>query len=266
MIIKVPAVNATGKTDGCEKAPDAILKEIKNIFSNESGKEFPEKLPIEEVSIVKSDIEKTNQNIFDKAKEILAKRDHKKTIFLGGDHSISYALVKAFQQVHKGKNIGLLVFDAHADCVNSFKPPTHEDWLRVLIEEGFPEENIILVGLRNVFKNKGEREILSKANFFPLKELFGSIQHTCDEIMQSANKFDALYVSIDIDVVDPAFAPSVAYPEPGGLSSRELIYLIQRINLLKNIEAFDITEINSAKDGSGLTTRLGAKIVFELIE
>ena len=76
-----------------------------------------------------------------------------------------------------------------------------------------------------------------------------------------------LYVSLDIDVVDPAFAPATGYKEPGGLTSREIIYLMQRINKIKNLRAVDIVEINQEKDKNfdNMTLKLGAKILAELI-
>jgi len=74
-----------------------------------------------------------------------------------------------------------------------------------------------------------------------------------------------LYVSIDIDVLDPAFAPGTGYREPGGLSSRDFIYLVQRINKIKNLKAVDIVEINPDKDIKNQTVKLGAKILSELI-
>ena len=76
-----------------------------------------------------------------------------------------------------------------------------------------------------------------------------------------------MYVSIDIDVIDPSFAPATGYREPGGLTSRELLYLIQRINKVKSLRAVDIVEINPEKDKEYgmITTKLGAKILGELL-
>jgi len=76
-----------------------------------------------------------------------------------------------------------------------------------------------------------------------------------------------LYISIDIDVIDPAFAPSTGYPEPGGFTSKEFIYLAQRLSKIKNLHALDIVEINSEKDESNnnLTLKLGAKILSEFL-
>ncbi len=260
LIVKVPSINGLEKTKGCEKAPNKILEALKDIYLTEEEKEI--KYAIDEIAIDKNNIEKTNKSIFDKAKELI-KKEKDKTIFLGGDHNISYSLLKAFSSVHESS--GLIVFDAHADCMHNFKPPTHEDWLRVLIEEGFPAENIILVGLRDYHKIEKEFLHFKQINCFSCKELFENLQESCDSIMEAAKAFPSLYISIDVDVTDPAFAPATGYIEPAGLSSREFLYLLQRLLLLKNLKAADIVEINPDKDINNLTAKLGAKILAELI-
>ena len=97
-----------------------------------------------------------------------------------------------------------------------------------------------------------------------MNQFLGNLQDTCDTIMEFSDGKE-LYVSIDIDVVDPGFAPGTGYREPGGLSSRDFIYLVQRINKIKNLKGIDIVEINPEKDRDNLTVKLGAKILGELI-
>ena len=100
-----------------------------------------------------------------------------------------------------------------------------------------------------------------------MNQLLDDLQDTCDTIMEFSNGKE-LYVSLDIDVVDPSFAPATGYPEPGGLTSREFIYLVQRINKMKNLKAIDLVEINAEKDKekyNGITIKLGAKIIGELL-
>ena len=97
-----------------------------------------------------------------------------------------------------------------------------------------------------------------------INQLNENLQNICDTIMEFSNNKE-LYVSIDIDVIDPVFALATGYPEPGGLTSRQFIYLIQRINKIKNLRGIDIVEINPEKDKSGLKVKLGAKILGELI-
>ena len=90
------------------------------------------------------------------------------------------------------------------------------------------------------------------------------ITDTCDSVMEFSNGKD-LYLSISMDVVDPAFSAAVARPEPGGFTSRQLIYLVQRFNKIKSLRAVDIVEANPEKNGGKETVNLAAKIVSEFL-
>lgn len=264
-IVKVPGINGLGKTKGCEKAGNAIIESLKEIYSNEQGVPIDVNLlDLEEIHLDNSNIEHSNKLIYENALETFETKP--KTIFLGGDHSISYSLAKAFLDNCKNerKLPCLIVFDAHADCMPAMKEPTHEEWLRKIIEEGFPAKNVLLVGVRNI--EKEEMTFIKKNNIriIDMNQFLVDMEETCDFIMEFSNGKE-LYVSIDIDVIDPAFATGVSYPEPGGLTSRQFIYLIQRINKIKNLRAVDIVEINPATDKDKMTTKLGAKILGELI-
>ena len=110
----------------------------------------------------------------------------------------------------------------------------------------------------NFIKEKGIKVI-------SMNNLLLDIENACDTIMEFSNGKE-LYVSIDIDVIDPVFAPATGYrTEVGGLTSRQFLYLIQRINKIKNLRAVDIVEINPEKDKDNLTIKLGSKILAELI-
>ncbi|MBD3247590.1 hypothetical protein GF378_03150 [Candidatus Pacearchaeota archaeon] len=270
-VVKVPGINGLGKTKGCEGAGNAILEMLQDIHSNESGKDIDVKdLDLEEIHLDNSNIEESNNLIYKNALESF--EEHPKIIFLGGDHSISYSLTRAFlDYIRKGesgkrKEPCLVVFDAHADCMPAMKEPTHEEWLRKVIEEGFPAENILLIGARNLWKS--EREFLKEKNIrlVPVNALKDNLQEMTDIITEFANGKE-LYVSLDIDVVDPAFAPATGYTEPGGLSSRDLIYMVQRINKIKSLKAVDIVEVNSEKDRKfeKRTIKLASKLVSELM-
>jgi len=266
-IVKVPGINGLGKTNGCEKAGNLILESLDEIYSNEQGVIINKRLfDLEEIHLDNSNLELTNYLIYKNAFEFFETKS--KTVFLGGDHSISYSLVRAFFDSCKrgGKEPCLIVFDAHADCMKSVDGnfPTHEEWLRGLIENGFPVENILLVGVRNMWKD--EISFLKEKNvrMIPMNQLLNDLHETCDTIMEFARGKE-LYVSVDIDVIDPVFALATGYCEPGGLTSRQFLYLIHRINKIKNLKSVDIVEINPDKDRDNLTIKLGAKILGELI-
>ena len=91
-----------------------------------------------------------------------------------------------------------------------------------------------------------------------------SIQDVSDAVMVVAKNFKSLYLSIDIDVLDPAFAPGTGYIEPGGFTSRELIYFIHILKRINNLKAADIVEVNPDKDINDITTKMAAKLAVEL--
>ncbi|MFH1210724.1 MAG: arginase family protein [archaeon] len=252
-IVKVgTSQGSLGKNLGTEKAPDKIVEALKNIFVNEQGRTlFYE---IDEIVVNPSNIEETNERIFEKEGDI----------FIGGDHSITYSLFK--KVVQKNSNAGIIMFDAHPDCENNFAPPSHEDFIQTLIEEGsLKKENVILVGIRNMDKKEQIYIKDKRITFYTMKDLRENMEETCDMIMERARKFDALYISIDIDVVDPSQAPGTGYIEPAGMQARDLIYFIQRLKILKNLKRADIVEVNPQKDVNEMTVKLAAKIVGELI-
>jgi len=264
-IVKVPGINGLGKTKGCERAGNAILESLKEIHSNESGNIIDSSLlDLEEIHLDNSNLELSNKLIYENSLEIFETKPQ--VVFLGGDHSISYSTGKAFIDYcrKERKKSCLIVFDSHADCMTPMKEPTHEEWLRKLIEEGFPKENILLVGLRNVWKDEIKFLRENKIKTLSMNNLTEDLQDMCDTIMEFSNGKE-LYVSVDIDVIDPLFAPATGYPEPGGLTSRQFIYLIQRIKKIKTLRAIDIVEINEKKDKDGITVKLAAKVLAELL-
>lgn len=275
-VVKVPGINSlNNKTKGCRDTGNAILKVLKqDISSNESGKEIIfNNLDLEEIHLDNSNLKLSNKLIYENAFETFEIKP--KTIFLGGDHSISYSLTRAFfdycQNSVPAKEPCLIVFDAYPNLINlnndKKEQPNNEEWLSHLIKEGFPVKNILLVGNRN-FK-KGELDFIkeNKIRTISLNQILLDIEDSCDIIMEFSNNKE-LYLSIDISVIDPAFAPSTSSnTESGGLTSRQLVYLIQRINKIKKLRAIDLVEINAEKDKSfkEITVKLGAKILSEFL-
>ncbi len=242
-IVKIPSnYGALDKAEGVELAPDIIVKELKDIWLNEEFKVID--FNVEEVK----ELEKINDG----------------DIFLGGDNSITYYAFKSFAK--RFNNPGLILLDAHPDLYSYFDFPSHADWLLFLINENIvKKENVIIAGIRNPDKKEIEFLRENKIKFFMAKDMFNKLDYVIDNMMEMSRNFDGLYLAIDIDVVDPAFAPGTGYIEPGGLSSRELLYILQRLKKLKNLKAFDITEVNPKKDFNNMTSKLAARLIMELV-
>ena len=225
-----------GEHSDCEKAPKAIIKQFEGIFSNESNQKIT--LP--------------------KHKEAKIDSIPKDKIYIGGDHTVSYHILK------QHPTEGLLVFDAHPDVFQQFDNPTHIDWLKFVVEEKIVKpENIIVVGIRNphpseidYFKQKGITYVTCKG----IKP-----ESSCDAIMEKLKNLSSFHISIDMDVLDPAFAPGVCYLEPAGLTTRQLLYYLQRVRILKNLKSLDVVEVNPKKDINNVTAKTAAKIIAEFL-
>lgn len=253
-IIKVPfSAGALGKNCGTKKAPDTIIKQLENIYANENG--IICDFNIDKIKIEKNNIERTNKNIEKKVSELI-----ENAIFLGGDHSITYSIVKSLKK--KNKNFNLVILDAHPDLMKDFTTPTHESYLRELIEQKIIDpKKVIILGIRNWDIEEIKFLKLNNISFFSMKQIF---KEGIFNIVKKLNLNTKIYLSIDIDVVDPVEAIGTGYSEHGGMSSRELIYIIQNLKKHNSIISSDIVEVNPAKDVNNITSSLAAKIISEL--
>jgi len=236
-------INALGLR-GPEELPKAIKEFVKH--------------PIKHIQVDNDNVQESEKTLYNKAKEIFSKND--KQIFIGGDHSITYPIFKAFKE--NNKEPFLIIFDAHADCMQPQQEPTHEEFLRAIIENGFPTENIILVGARKI--EPEEEKFLTENNVKVFTEIY-DMEAAADYITEKANGKD-LYISIDIDVLEPAYAPAVNYPEPAGLNSKEFFYILGRLLRIKTLKAIDIVEaIPKMDEPHKLTLRTIVKIIEEAL-
>ncbi|MEK6935399.1 MAG: arginase family protein [Nanoarchaeota archaeon] len=261
-IIRVRLINSSEKLKGCEKAPIEVLKELKNIKSNEKGKIIDfKKLNLEEIHVDLENLEEAIELIFENSKEAFEKNE--KVFFIGGDGSISYSILKAFEKVQEDPM--LIVFDSHSDCFEGTLLAEDRNWLRKLIEKGFEPKRIVLISARNLSEEEIQFIKENKITIIHLETFEEEIQGVCDIVMERAKTSGGFYISIDMDCLDSAFAPGVNYPEVGGLTSRQLIYFVKRLSLLKNFRGADLVEINPDKDINRMTIKLGAKLLSEMI-
>lgn len=192
---------------------------------------------------------------------ISIEREHPKAeryFVLGDSHNkTTYESFKTFAKNNPGA--GMLLFDAHPDLEKG-------DFLRKLVDEKIIDKNkIILLGIRKFSGAEKDFMDLNGIRYFTIRQLGQNAEDICTALMETSSKWPSVYLSIDIDVLDPAFAPGTKVIEPAGMSSRELLYFLQRIRMMKNLKAADLVEIDSFKDINSMTVKLGAKILRELV-
>ena len=174
-------------------------------------------------------------------------------ICLGGDHAITYPIIKAFHRLHS--DITILHFDAHPDLYDELDGDrlSHASPFARIMESKLAAR-LIQVGIRCL--NKVQKSQVDRFNVttYEMKDYDDAWQFTFDS---------PLYISFDIDVLDPACAPGVSHHEPGGLTTRQAISLIQKIEASRILGA-DIVELNPLRDLNGVTAMVAAKIMKEI--
>jgi len=193
-------------------------------------------------------------------------------IIIGGDHSLMHPDVAALADVYGKGNVGVIHFDAHYDASKNFMGHliSHGQPVYRLIEEGHvPGKNFIQVGLRGYYPDKKSFEWMREEGFryHPMAEVerrgWGPVME--DIIREAKEGPKYLFISFDIDVMDPAYMPGTGTPEPGGLTSRETFPLVRRLCAESNVVGFELVELLPYRE-NGYTTVLNSdRIVRECL-
>ena len=177
----------------------------------------------------------------------------RRVVALGGDHSITYPIVRATARRQPGLTI--LHLDAHADLYDEFEGnrESHACPFARIMEDGLAAR-LVQIGIRTMNSHQRRQA-----------ERFGVEVHGPRKTPSIAGlKLEQpLYLSLDLDALDPSCAPGVAHPEPGGLTTREVISIIQ--DLPSPLVGADIVELNPNRDFNGLTAMVAAKLLKEIL-
>ena len=218
------------------------------------------------------DLIKTDERFFEilKNESLNRFKTNKFPIFIGGDHSISIPLEQAFYDyaISLGKIPAIIHLDAHPDICDFYDGSynSHACTNKRSIDYGYNPENVVLIGIRGFEEQEVE--------YFNLhKELKVYTANMCYElgikeiVNQLVNKFDErymIYLSYDIDINDPSYAPGTGTPEAFGPTSRMVLELIKGIFENLNVKAFDIVEVSPPLDCNDITSWLALKTLYEV--
>jgi agmatinase len=257
-IFGVPFDSTHSYKPGCRFGPDSIRDAFNNIeiFQPEFGVD----LEVEAIS----DLGNTRHTVV--AAEMLQmvknvtselKKQDKQIIILGGEHLITLGSFTCFP-----KDTGYVVFDAHYDLRDQYADIklSHAAYLRRIVEER-GSENIVHVGARAFVKE--ELAFLKEHNIATVSDKEIRNGNGTKLLKDITSTFDRVYLSVDLDVLDPAFAPGVGNPEAVGISSRELYDMITTLQN-KKIVAADVVELNPTYD-NGSTASMAAKMIATII-
>ncbi|MBK8698574.1 MAG: agmatinase [Saprospiraceae bacterium] len=174
-------------------------------------------------------------------------------ISLGGDHSISFPIIEAHAE--KYSDLHILHLDAHADIYDNFdnNPYSHASPFARLMEKKLVK-SLTQAGIRTLTTHQREQVYKFGVRVIEMKDI------SFDFVSQLQGP---LYISLDLDVLDPAFAPGVSHHEPGGLTTRDLIRILQQISV--PIVGADLVEYNPMRDLNHTTAMVAYKLFKELV-
>ncbi len=261
VVLGVPYDGTSTYRAGARFGPQAIREASLNIetYSLRSG------LDVEDLAIcdignlhVADNLSKTLERLTLVTSAIL--KASKFPVILGGEHSITLGAVRAL-----GKATAILDFDAHMDLRDEYMGSklSHTTFMRRLAEE-IGAEKIVQVGVRAICKEDLNFAKKSGLKYIPAHEIRQSGPRQTAKILQKILRpYRKVYLTIDMDVLDPAFAPAVGNPEPDGISTTILLDILHEI-CDKRFLGFDLVEVAPHYD-TGATSVQAAKIIFELL-
>ncbi len=226
---------------------------------------------IGDVYVIPGDVEASLDRIADVVEAVAA--TGKVPIVLGGDHTITFPDATGVARVHGFGSIALIHFDAHADTgeLQNGRLYGHGTPMRRLVESGaVPGHRFVQIGLRGYWPEPDVMAWMREQGMrsYLMNEI---VDRGLDTVVDEAVDYalsggaDGVFLSVDIDVVDPGMAPGTGTPEPGGLTSRQLLDTVRRLGRELEVVGADVVEVSPPYDHADITAYLANRVVLEIL-
>jgi len=257
-------------------APQKIREVSQDLaLTTEMGVEIPSLKVVDmgDVIIEPSNVERNFREIKDFIMNIFKQKGDVIPIMIGGDHFCTFPVVKTIsKEFITDENIGILIFDAHLDLYNEWDKSVYSHATvshRIYDLDQFDKNNLLIVGTRDIdipeMKIANEKGITHFDAFLFSDLGFPNLSKDIVAFFQNSG-IKSLYVSIDIDVLEPSIAPGTGYAIPGGLSYRELWQILRLLAKNFKIYGCDLVEVSPNLDApNNMTSNLAAKLLVEFI-
>ena len=260
VFVGVPLDVTSSYRSGYRFGPARIREASANLetYLMTAGLDVFERLNISDLGdleVTPTDLKATGERILRTVQRI--KGDEKMPALLGGEHTLTYFAAQAFDDVF------VVQLDAHRDLRDEYLGDKicHATVMRRVLDR-LPPERLVQIGVRSCSKEEAEFARDAKILAYSAEQVIDDMPRIIAEVRKLVGKA-RVYLTIDLDVLDPAFAPGVATPEPGGPSTVEISRLVRELGKL-NICAFDVVEVVPPHD-DGTAAFAAAKIIYELL-
>ncbi len=258
------------------KSPQKIRKITKNLaLTTEMGFEIPKLKIIDagDVLIDKNNIKKNILEIDDFVKSLYDQKKDIVPVMVGGDHFCTYPVIKAIgDSIRNPKKFGVLILDAHLDLYEKYQKSiySHATVSHLIHSLKFiSNKNFLIIGTRDIDVPElkfAKTNDITYFNAYLLHDI--GVDSFTERIIEFFEKSDIkdIYISIDVDVLDPSIAPGTGYAIPGGFTYREIWKIFREVTKKINIIGFDIVEVSPSLDlPNNITLNVAAKIIIELM-
>lgn len=200
-----------------------------------------------------------------RALEVL--RQHPLALFLGGDHAVTIPLQRAFAQA-VGENFGVVHFDSHTDLCDVYDGHrwSHACTERRALElPGLQPQHLVFVGIRSFVQEEWDfvQQNPAIACYTARQCSRQGIEVVAGQVVERLRGVPAVYFTLDIDGLDPAYAPGTGTPEGGGLSTRDLLELVRVLFRELPVRAMDVVEVSPPLDRADITSFAALKVIYE---
>jgi len=241
---------------GADEGPEAFLEAAENmeLYDIETGTEvYRQGIHLLDTITEDSSPEKVFETVYGRTKELLD--TGKFLTFFGGEHSVSIGILKAFYEKYPG--ITILQLDAHTDLRPEYMGTPYNHACAVF--DASRNANLVQVGIRSM--DVGELEYLDRSKCFFMHEIADNEQWMDKSL---ALVSDTVYITLDLDVFDPAIVPGTGTPEPGGMQWYPMMKYLRKVFETKNVVGFDIVEL-APIEGNRVSEFLAAKLYYKML-
>ena len=188
------------------------------------------------------------------------------TLMLGGDHSVSILTERAYREINTGKR-AIIHIDAHADICDFYNGSSnsHACVNRRALENGYSPEDITMIGVRSYEADEISFLAHSSVTVYSSEKVNSDTDAVIDAIIDKYSNYDGVYLSFDIDAVDPAYAPGTGTPEAFGMTSFTVLHILKRLIKALPVDAMDIVEVSPPLDVNNITSWLALKYILEIL-
>jgi len=272
-LVGLPLSKPSISHSGAAFAPGTIRDSLQSysVYSGEQTFDLTDQvIDFGDLEMHPTDIVESQKRLYEGLLDIYQTEAADNWILLGGDHSVSYSAIKAFKEQYG--QVGIIQFDAHHDLRNTEDGgPTNGTPFRRLLEDTIISgENLVQIGIRDFTNAKAYHEYAKEKHVtvYTMGDVqekgIKSILET--EIERLAKRVDYIYLSVDMDVLDQAFAPGCPAIGPGGMDSMTLLQGINLATQYESVKAMDIVEIDPTIDFRNMTSRVAAYVMLEFMK